>query len=297
MPPLHIKQAIAVAAAQGLARLDAQLLLLDALGQPARARTWLLSHDTDLLTAAVQTRVFAACERRVVGEPLAYIVGHKDFFGLTLDVDARVLVPRPDTETLVEWALALLEAGTRDGRAARVADLGTGSGAIALALRHARSDVEVTAVDLSGEALAVARANARRLGLVVHFAQGNWLEGLPADFDLIVSNPPYIASGDLHLADLTHEPHQALVSGPEGLDDLRSIVSQAGAHVRPGGWLLLEHGHDQADAVCALLVLHGFVRVGSRNDLAGIQRCSGGQWLPTGENQACSFQQATPHDR
>jgi release factor glutamine methyltransferase len=205
---------------------------------------------------------------------MAYLTGEREFHGLTLRIDARVLDPRPDTETLVDWALELL--ATRPDPA--VLDLGTGSGAIALALRHARSDAMVTAVDRSADALAVARANAARLQLPVGFVQTCWLDGIAGPFDAIVSNPPYIASDDPHLAALGHEPLQALAAGVDGLDDLRTIVRNAPARLKPGGWLLLEHGWNQADAVRALLVQAGFDTVSSRRDLAGNDRCSAGRW-------------------
>ncbi len=262
----------ALAGARGLARLDAQLLLLHALGRDPQDRAWLLAHDTDPLEQAAYQRFAALRARRLAGEPVAYLLGHKEFFGLQLQVDARVLVPRPDTETLVEWALELLPA---HGCAV---DLGTGSGAIALALAQRRPDAAITAVDRSVDALEVARCNAERLGLPVRWLPGDWLQGVVERFDLIVSNPPYIAPGDPHLAALAHEPLSALVAGGNGLDDLRTIVEQAGRCLSPGGWLLLEHGHDQAPAVCGLLRGQGFGSVGSRTDLAGIARCSGGQW-------------------
>ena len=219
--------------------------------------------------------------RRAAGEPLAYIVGSKEFFGLALQVDARVLVPRPDTETLVQWSLDLLQLpGTAP--ASRVLDLGTGSGAIALALAHqlqaASRQCQVVAVDASADALDVARANAGQLGLQVQFIQSHWLQKVSGSFHLIASNPPYIASADPHLAELRHEPLQALTAGADGLDDIRQIIVQAPAHLQPGGWLLLEHGYDQADSVRALLAQRGFLQVQSRRDLAGIERCSGGQW-------------------
>ena len=198
----------------------------------------------------------------------------KEFYGLTLQVDARVLDPRPDTETLVDWALQLLAPLP----APRVLDLGTGSGAIAQGLRHQRPDAQVSAVDASTDALAVAQANAARLGLAVQFARGNWLRGVAGQFDVIASNPPYIAAADPHLAALRHEPLQALASGADGLDDIRSIVAQAPSHLLPGGWLLLEHGWDQAEAVQALLRAAGGEQVQSRKDLARIVRCSGAQW-------------------
>jgi release factor glutamine methyltransferase len=268
-----IAQALLQAQSRGLDRLDAQLLLLHALGRPAHDRAWLLAHDTDALPAAAPAALAAAVQRRLGGEPVAYITGHKEFFGLDLQVDARVLVPRPDTETLVEWALSLRP------HPQQILDLGTGSGAIALALKHARPDAHVSAVDASAAALIVARANARRLQLDVAFTRGSWLEGVHKRFDLIVSNPPYIAALDRHLKDLQHEPRQALASGADGLDDLREIIAQARTRLQPGGWLLLEHGWDQAAAVRGLLVQAGFEDVQSRRDLGGIERCSGGQAL------------------
>lgn len=271
-----LAQALGTAAALGLDRLDAQMLLLHALGRAPHDRAWLLAHDTDALSDAAHETYRALCTRRASGEPLAYLVGHKEFHGLELQVDARVLVPRPDTETLVEWALAQLA----DQRAPQLLDLGTGSGAIALALQQARPDAIVEAVDASADALELAQANAQRLGLAVRFRQAHWLEGAPlAHYHAIVSNPPYIAEGDVHLVALRHEPAQALASGPDGLDDLRHLVLHAPGHLVPGGWLLLEHGYDQAEAVRALLQQRGFADVQSKADLAGIARCSGGRWM------------------
>ncbi|RYF78145.1 MAG: peptide chain release factor N(5)-glutamine methyltransferase [Comamonadaceae bacterium] len=270
-----LTQALAAAATLGVDRLDAQMLLLHVLGRPTHDRAWLLAHDNDTLQAAQTDAYRALCARRTAGEPLAYLVGEKEFRGLTLRVDARVLVPRPDTETLVEWALEVLRSQSRP----RVLDLGTGSGAIALALQQARAEARVDAVDASADALAVAQANAQRLGLPVQFRQANWLAGADRGYSAILSNPPYIASGDAHLAALCHEPESALVSGPDGLDDLRHIVTHAPVHLAPNGWLLLEHGHDQAEAVRDLLRQRGFAQVQSQRDLAGIERCSGGQWM------------------
>ncbi len=256
---------------QGLARVDAQMLLLHALARPLHDRAWLLAHDTGLLTEAQQRSWDHALQRRLQGEPVAYITGHKDFFGLTLKVDARVLDPRPDTEILVEWALELLPSG----QPARVLDLGTGSGAVALALQQQRPAAQVTAVDASADALAVASTNAQRLNLPVRCLLSHWMDAVPGPFELIVSNPPYVAEGDPHLAALTHEPLQALASGPDGLDDIRQIIAHAPSRLAPGGWLLLEHGWDQAAAVQALLRTAGFVQVQSRRDLGGIERCTG----------------------
>ena len=260
----------------GLARVDAQALHLHALGRETHDRAWLLAHDRDELSADMMARLDKLFQRRLAGEPVAYITGFKEFFGLRLQVDARVLDPRPDTETLVEWALELLPMGTP----ARVLDLGTGSGAVALALQHERPTSQVTAVDASANALAVAQANALRLNLPVQFVQSHWMEAIAGPFELLVSNPPYVADADPHLTALTHEPLQALTSGPDGLADLRQIIAQAPSHLAPGGWLLLEHGWDQANAVRNLLRSAGFEKVQSRQDLAGIERCSGGA-LPT----------------
>ncbi len=261
---------------QGMARVDAQMLLLHSLGSPLHDRAWLLSHDNDALTPTQQATWQAALHRRLSGEPVAYITGRKDFFGLTLSVDARVLDPRPDTETLVEWALAVLPA-TPAPQGLHLLDLGTGSGAVALALQHARPDAQVWAVDASEDALAVARANAQRLNLPVQFVLSDWLAAVPGVFDLIASNPPYVADGDPHLAALTHEPLQALTSGADGLADIRQIIAQAPSHLAPGSWLLLEHGWDQATAVQGLLRQAGFTDVQSRQDLAGVDRCTGGR--------------------
>ena len=306
-----LAQTLAELQLQGLDRLDAQLLLLHVLGQPSHQRGWLLAHDTDMLALAPAARLKTLTMRRLTGEPLAYLTGHKEFFGLDLQVDARVLVPRPDTETLVDWALAVLHAppetpSTQTDRRAlpqnsdlvegqaekvqihplggqHVLDLGTGSGAIALALKASSPTLQVHAVDLSAEALVVAEANAQHLQLEVSFSQGTWFEGLTntaCAFDCIVSNPPYIAARDPHLEALIHEPLNALASGPDGLDDLRHIIAEAPKHLKPGGWLLLEHGYDQAQAVRDLLARAGFHKTQSRRDLNGIERCSGGQHEP-----------------
>jgi len=271
-------QALRQAAAAGVDRLDAQLLLLHALARPATDRAWLLAHDDEAMAPQAVQAFQACCERRAAGEPLAYIVGSKEFFGLELHVDARVLVPRPDTETVVEWSLEVLA----DTAAPRVVDLGTGSGAIALAIAHRRADAQVEAVDASADALAVASENARRLSLPVRFTHGEWLAGCGGPYDLIVSNPPYVAEGDEHLPALRHEPLQALVAGADGLDDIRAIVEQAPRRLASNGWLLLEHGWDQSTAVRGLLQTAGFADVGSRRDLAGIERCTGGRWLERG---------------
>ena len=264
----------------GIDRLDAQLMACAALGVP---RSWLLAHDRDPLPAEHLPRLLDWLRRRAEGEPLAYLVGDQGFFGLTLEVSPQVLIPRADTEVLVEWALEVMDELSQrqpHGEPLKVADLGTGSGAIALALANQRPDADVTAVDFSPAALAVAQANAQRLGLGrVRFLQGSWLSPLAGErFDLIVANPPYIAEGDAHLAALRHEPLSALTAGPDGLDDLRLIAQQAPGHIHENGWLLLEHGFDQAEAVQHLLQDAGFTDVSTRFDLGPQPRCTGGRW-------------------
>ena len=268
-----IRQSLKIAQTLGLDRLDAQLLLLFAFGKPADARAWLLAHDDDALPAQVAALFRSFSLRRLAGEPLAYIVGYKEFFGLPFAVDARVLVPRPDTETLVQWALDA--ASNMD--APEILDLGTGSGAVGIAVAHSLK-ARVTATDFSEAALAVASQNARQLSVDVQFIQSNWFDKVSGHYHVIVSNPPYIASNDPHLSALAHEPLNALIAGPDGLDDIRRIVEQAPQYLQPGGWLLLEHGYDQASAVFELLAQRGLKQAQSRSDLAGIARCSGGQW-------------------
>ena len=277
---LSLAQALADARSAGLDRLDAQLLLLHALGKSAAERAWLVAHDQDALPLDLVRRFATLCARRAEGEPLAYLVGRQEFFGLTLTVDARVLIPRPDTETLVNWALEPLQPPLPP--AARVLDLGTGSGAIALALQQARPAWQVSAIDASPDAVAVARSNAQALGLQVPVTLSRWLDSVSGEFELIVSNPPYVREGDPHLAALGHEPAQALTAGVDGLDDLRQIIAAAPGHLAGGGWLLLEHGWDQAAPVSALLLARGFEAVESRPDLAGILRCTGGRWPDAG---------------
>lgn len=287
---IPLQKALEIAQAPGLAldRLDAQWLLLHALGKTQNDRAWLLAHDDDLLAEPVLAAYTQLCQRRAAGEPLAYIVGYKAFFGLELAVDSRVLVPRPDTETLVEWSLEVLDVLQREAAATmtsftpRILDLGTGSGAVAIALAHslqqAGRPAQVFAIDASGDALAVAAANAQRLQLDIAFSASHWLAQVSGHHHLIASNPPYIADADPHLEALRHEPLAALTAGGDGLDDIRQIIETAPARLYPGGWLLLEHGYDQAAAVCKLLQQGGFSRVESRLDLAGIARCSGGRW-------------------
>ncbi len=330
-----VTDAVRAAQAAGLERLDAQWLLLHALGRPL-ARAWLLAHGDEPLARDAAQRYAALCRQRLDGVPLAYLTGERGFHGLLLRVDARVLDPRPDTETLVDWALERL----LPDAPATVLDLGTGSGAIALAIQYARPAARVWGLDVSADALAVAADNGRRLGLPVRWLRGRWwndwtpypdapatgpatphhdrdhtapaestdpaqplalagsadralptapAEGAspwPARFDLVVANPPYLRADDPHLAALRHEPRQALVGGPDGLDDLRAIAAGAPSRLAPGGWLLLEHGWDQADAVAALLRHLGYADVEHRRDLGGHRRCTGGRWPGTAPSGA-----------
>jgi release factor glutamine methyltransferase len=252
------------------ARLDAELLLAHVLRCP---RSTLLRDSERALGSAAQTQYFALIARRAQGEPLAYLTGEREFWSLPLRVTPAVLIPRPETELVVERALALLGTET-----ARVADLGTGSGAIALALARERPQWLITATDRSAAALEVAAQNAQALGLgAVRFLHGDWCGPLAGEcFDLIASNPPYIAEGDSALLDaaLQHEPQQALVSGPRGLTALCQIIREARSHLQPGGYLVLEHGSDQAAAVSAALVDAGYANVRSHRDLAGHERVS-----------------------
>jgi len=259
--------------AQRSAALEAQWLLARALGEP---RSLLLTHAERPVGGRAHTQFEAMVLRRLAGEPLAYILGEREFWSLTLKVTPAVLVPRPETELVVERALALC---TRP--AAVVADLGTGSGAIALALAHERPAWHVTATDQSADALAVAAANAVSLGLErIRFRRGDWLAALQGErFDLIASNPPYIADDDpaLHDPALRCEPQAALRSGTAGLDALGAITAGALAHLHPGGWLVVEHGAAQAGAVARMLVAQGFAHVRCHTDLAGRERVSEAQ--------------------
>ena len=271
---LVLAAAVVQARAAGLDRVDAMALLAHVTGQ---TRAWLIAHD-DATMSAEQAQAFATlCRRRAAGEPVAYLVGQREFHGLTLQVTPDVLVPRPDTETLVDWALAVLAGPLAHLSAPRVLDLGTGSGAIALALRHRHPTARLTAVDASAAALAVARANGQHLGLAVDWRLGDWWQPVAGQtFDLVLSNPPYIAGNDPHLVALRHEPLSALTPGGDGLSAFRQIIAGAAQGLTPAGWLLFEHGHDQAMPVQRLLREAGFVAVAQRQDLAGVERCSGG---------------------
>jgi len=253
----------------GVAPIDARVLLRATL---AVDDAYLIAHAGDALGEAHEARYHALLARRAAGEPVAYIIGEREFYAHGFKVTPAVLIPRPETELLVELALQ------RDAR--QVLDLGTGSGCVAISIALARAAARVVAVDQSAAALAVARANAARLDARnVEFLGGNWFDAVPARrFDLIVSNPPYVAAGDPHLAqgDLRFEPPSALTAGADGLDDIRTIVAGAGAHLCAGGWLLFEHGYDQAPRCRELLTRAGFAAVQSWRDLAGIERVSGG---------------------
>lgn len=270
-----VREVLAATRLRGVERLDAQLLLAHVLG---RERTWLLTHDEWPLEPAAGAAFEALASRRLAGEPLAYLVGTREFHGVSLQVDARVLVPRPDTEVLVDWAIELLRGELAGIAAPEVVDLGTGSGAIALAVSRAQPRCRMTATDASAAALAVTRANAGRLGLSIETACGSWWSAVPGRrFSLALSNPPYIAAGDAHLRALRCEPLSALTPGTTGLESLLEIIAGAPDQLLSEGWLLLEHGFDQAEAVRAALQVQGFKRIGTRPDLAGLPRCTGGQ--------------------
>jgi release factor glutamine methyltransferase len=256
------------------ARLEAQLLLQSALNID---RAWLIVHEQDALQADLQAQYQALLLRRLGGEPIAYILGRREFYGLDLEVSAATLIPRPDTETLVEAALAKIPVNKN----IEALDLGTGTGAIALAIANHRQNAVVTAVDASEEALAVAQNNASRLAIAnIHFLLSNWFSALNQQrFDVIVSNPPYIELNDVHLTqgDLRFEPLTALASGQDGLDDIRSIISDSLLHLKPQGWLMLEHGYKQAQAVRGLMAENGLVAIETLQDLAGNDRVTLGK--------------------
>ena len=269
-----------------LPRAEARRLLASLTGQPL---TWFMAHGDDSADPDIAARFHTLAERRRSGEPLAYLLGQQEFYGRPFAVSPAVLIPRADTETLVETALEQLLLLRQQRRAVPLSllELGTGSGIIAITLALEAPDTEVHAVERSPEALAVAQQNAKTLGANrIHWHPGSWWQALasPRRFDLIVSNPPYIAANDHHLqqGDLRFEPPQALAAGPDGLDDLRIIIGGAPAHLNPGGWLLLEHGYDQEAPVQTLLRDAGFADVFTRRDLAGLPRVSGGRWLGDG---------------
>jgi len=271
-----IAEAQAWARGQGVDRLDAQLLLAQLF---AVDRAWLVTHDDQVLSETQRQTFAHQVSERTQDVPLAYLLGEKEFHGLRLQVSPAVLVPRPDTETLVNWALEILQ--TRPAEPApRVVDLGTGSGAIALAVKHRAPHIRMQMADLSPPALAVASANARRLDLEVGAHLGSWWQALPPGqlFDLVLSNPPYIAGGDPHLPALRHEPTLALTPGGDGLSSLQAIIDGAPERMRPGAWLLLEHGYDQAEPVAAMLARAGFEAIANRRDLGDQPRVTGGRY-------------------
>jgi release factor glutamine methyltransferase len=279
---MPIKDALAWATRMGAPKLDAQMLLLHCLGKSTHDKAFLISHDQDTLTGAAQAQFMQLIERQVNHEPTAYLIGDKEFYGLHFKVSAHTLIPRPDTETLVEWALTCTDSLAEQYPRPRLLDMGTGSGCVALAIKHSAPHCDVWATDLSHEALQVARLNAHTLALEVTFKEGSWFNplkdlSLEESFCVITSNPPYIRAGDPHLEALAHEPTQALVSGTSGLDDIEHIVSHAMPFLTPEGWLLLEHGYDQGPDVSHLLAQQGFTNIQSRKDLAGIWRCTGAQ--------------------
>jgi len=257
------------------ARREAQILLGHVLGA---SRAWLAAHGDEPATAASAAIFRELVQRRRAGEPVAYLLGRREFYGLDFRVTPDVLIPRADTETLIDAALEKLTLHA----SASVLDLGTGSGCVAITIAHERPAAHVTAVEVSTAALAIARENAETIGVDVEFVQATWFDGLAGRrFDLIVSNPPYVAQGDAHLqqGDLRFEPVAALASGKDGLDDIRIIVAAAPAYLHAGGWLLFEHGYDQAGASRDLLLNAGFGELISRADIAGLPRVAGGRLL------------------
>jgi release factor glutamine methyltransferase len=268
------------------AGLEAHVLLGHALEKP---RAYLIAHRDASLGSDQLVGFQALLQRRLAGEPVAYLLGEREFFGLTLQVTPEVLIPRPETELLAELGLALIP----DAAASEILDLGTGSGAVAIVLAKHRPAARVTAVDQSEQALAVAESNAQRLGVTnIRFLHGDWFAPLDAGsrFDLIVGNPPYIAESDPHLAqgDLRFEPRSALASGADGLDAIRAIAAAAGAYLKPGGWLLLEHGFEHGAACRKLLADNGFQDIRSDCDLAGLERVTAAR-QPAGDKLSGNF--------
>ena len=264
-----------------LARLELEVALCHALDC---SRAHLLSHPEQQLTCAELKQLSHWTHQLRNHVPLAYLTGEQEFWGLSLSIDARVLVPRPDTEILVECALECLPdaPASTQARALQALDLGTGSGAIALAIAQERCDVDIHACDISAECLAVAEVNSRALGLPISLRLSDWFERIDQRFHVIVANPPYIDSADPHLSQLQAEPRAALVAPNHGLADLQAIIERAPAHLHRDGWLLLEHGYDQGMATRELLTNRGFEQVGTRRDLGGNERVSWGQ-LPVHE--------------
>jgi release factor glutamine methyltransferase len=253
--------------ASGIDAREARLLLAAATG---RSEASVLAHPEQSLVEQEKNQFLEMTARRAAGEPIAYILGHKEFYGLELTVNSAVLIPRPETELLVDLAL--------DRNPGSVLDVGTGSGAIALAIKRHRPDARVVATDASAAALEVARRNAARFNLEVELRHGRWYEPVAGErFEAIISNPPYVVIGDPHLAALPYEPRLALLGGADGLDGFRVLAREAPAHLLPGGWLLVEHGEGQHEAVRGLLEAAGLETTASWPDLAGIPRVSGGK--------------------
>lgn len=261
-------------ALSALSATEARILLAHALRVE---RAWIVAHGRDPVADAEERAAEALFARRRAGEPIAYLTGEREFRSLSLHVTPSVLIPRPETELVVEQALTVI-AGRKTPK---VLDLGTGSGAIAVAIAHARRDAQVCASDASAAALAVASRNASRHAVAVRFVQGDWFSALAEErFDVIASNPPYIADGDPHLAqgDLRFEPGAALLGGPDGMDCIRTIAAAARMHLVPGGWLVFEHGYDQGPACVRLLVGLGYTNVADTRDLSGLPRVCKGQF-------------------
>jgi len=267
-PVLTVSEWLVAAGHSGLPRLDAELVLAHALNKP---RSWLYAWPEIPLPANARQRADALWHRRVAGEPLAYLTGSKEFYGLALKVSPDTLIPRPETEALVDAVLEL----HRQHPVTRVLDLGAGTGAIALAVKSLLPDCDVWATDASRKALRVASENAQKLNLALRLFCGDWFAALPTSaprFDVIISNPPYIDPTDSHLAALRHEPASALVAEDGGLADLRQLIRKAPDHLRDGGWLILEHGHDQGQVVREAMLDAGYHRIETRPDLAGLDR-------------------------
>lgn len=266
---MNIRQLIADFASRSLPRGETRMLLARTLG---REHAWLVAHDDHELSADELTQVNMLATRRIAGEPMAYLLGEREFYGRTFRCTPAALIPRPETELLVDQVLMHI---TR-GASLRVLDVGTGTGCIAITVALERPDASVTAVDVSPDALALARANAQRLSARLNFVQSNWFDALDADaqFELIVSNPPYIAPGDAHLSqgDLRFEPAVALADAVDGLESYRRLAQGAAQHLRPGGMLIVEHGFDQGETVPALFRAAGFDDVTTYRDLANHPR-------------------------
>jgi release factor glutamine methyltransferase len=253
---------------------EARVLLAHALHAD---RAWVIAHGNDAVEQRQEQEIVGLFARRRAGEPVAYLTGEREFYGLSLEVNASVLIPRPETELVVDQALAML----RDRTAPRIVDLGTGSGAIAVAIAHERPDAEVWASDESTAALAVASRNVSRHAVAVRLVHGDWFAALGGErFDVIASNPPYVPEGDPHLGagDLRFEPKAALIGGSDGLDCIRTIASAARTHLVPGGWLIFEHGYDQASACVQMLAQLGYTGISDETDLAGLPRVCRGQF-------------------